>query len=192
MFAYNPGVYDQSGQIIADGTTRAAAINAQMLNDLGKNVGDGMKKAASAVAGFAMGGPAGAAMAAQGGSRGGSDSADSVIGSFVNAYANDKALRAKGEAYGDFMKRHGQQLGFDPGYLEDFLKRDPREQAMIGDSIIGMQNTGNRLMSLNYMNQQANLFGGGRGTGAGGGTASGGGGSQRGYQVGQGWVGYGS
>ena len=95
-----------------------------------------------------------------------------VISQFAGAYAADKALKAKGEAYGDFMKRHGQQLGFDPGYLEDFLKRDPREQAMIGDNIIGMQNTGNRLMSLNYMNQQANLFSGGRGTGGGGGGAS--------------------
>lgn len=95
-----------------------------------------------------------------------------VISQFAGAYAEDKALKAKGEAYGDFMKRHGQQLGFDPGYLEDFLKRDPREQAMIGDNIIGMQNTGNRLMSLNYMNQQANLFSGNRGTGAGGGGAS--------------------
>ena len=95
-----------------------------------------------------------------------------VISQFAGAYAADKALKAKGEAYGDFMKRHGQQLGFDPGYLEDFLKRDPREQAMIGDNIIGMQNTGNRLMSLNYMNQQANLFSGNRGTGGGGGGAS--------------------
>lgn len=91
------------------------------------------------------------------------------IGQFAGQYAENKALQAKGEAYGDFMKRHGQQLGFDPGYLEDFLKRDPREQAMIGDNIIGMQNTGNRLMGLNYMNQQANLFSGGRGSGAGGG-----------------------
>lgn len=94
-----------------------------------------------------------------------------IISQFAGAYAADKALKAKGAAYGDFMKRHGQQLGFDPGYLEDFLKRDPREQAMIGDNIIGMQNTGNRLMSLNYMNQQANLFGGNRGNGAGGGGA---------------------
>ena len=96
----------------------------------------------------------------------------SVISQFAGAYAADKALKAKGEAYGDFMKRHGQQLGFDKNYLDDFLKRDPREQAMIGDNIIGMQNTGNRLMSLNYMNQQANLFGGNRGTGGGGGGAS--------------------
>jgi hypothetical protein len=93
----------------------------------------------------------------------------SVITQFAGAYAADKALQAKGAAYGDFMKRHGQQLGFDPGYLEDFLKRDPREQAMIGDNIIGMQNTGNRLMGLNYMNQQANLFSGNRGSGTGGG-----------------------
>ena len=93
----------------------------------------------------------------------------SVITQFAGAYAADKALQAKGAAYGDFMKRHGQQLGFDPGYLEDFLKRDPREQAMIGDNIIGVQNAGNRLMGLNYMNQQANLYAGNRGTGAGGG-----------------------
>ena len=98
----------------------------------------------------------------------------SVITQFAGAYAADKALQAKGAAYGDFMKRHGQQLGFDPGYLEDFLKRDPREQAMIGDNIIGVQNAGNRVMGLNYMNEQAKLYAGNRGTGAGGrGWASG-------------------
>ena len=67
------------------------------------------------------------------------------------------------------MKRHGQQLGFDPGYLEDFLKRDPREQAMIGDNIIGVQNAGNRVMGLNSMQYQANLYAGNRGSGTGGG-----------------------
>ena len=92
-----------------------------------------------------------------------------TIAQFAKSYADDKSLKAKGAAYGDFMKRHGQQLGFDPGYLEDFLKRDPREQAMIGDNIIGMQNTGNRLMGLNSMQYQANLYAGNRGSGTGGG-----------------------
>jgi hypothetical protein len=82
------------------------------------------------------------------------------ITQFAGAYAENKAMDAKGAAYGDFLKNHGEQLGFKPEYLQDFLKKKPREQAMIGDQIIGMQNTGSKLMSLNYMNQQANAFGG--------------------------------
>jgi hypothetical protein len=96
-----------------------------------------------------------------------------AITTLAGAYAQGEATKAKGGAYADFMSRHGEQLGFDPGYLEDFLKKKPYEQAMIGDSIIGMQNTGSKLMSLNYMNQQANAFGN-RGPGAGGGGAGGG------------------
>jgi hypothetical protein len=96
------------------------------------------------------------------------------ITQFAGAYAENKAMDAKGAAYGDFLKNHGEQLGFKPEYLQDFLKKKPREQAMIGDNIIGMQNTGSKLMSLNYMNQQANAFGGrSDGTGAGGGTQPG-------------------
>ena len=170
MFQYNPGVYDQGGQILADSATRTAAIQAQMMSDFGKNVSSGMKKAASAVAGFAMGGPAGAAMAAQGaGGGGGGEGADSVIGAFVQAYGNNKALEAKGKAYGDFMSKHGEQLGFNPEYLKDFAARDPREQAMIGDNIIGMQNAGSWVSRNQYLNQQANLYGRGTGTGTGGG-----------------------
>ena len=172
MFAYNPTVNDQSGAILAQGQLGAAQADAAMMQQLGRDISKPIRTAGRAAAGFAMGGPAGAAMAVRGGDEegggaGGGD--DSVIGSFVSAYANNKALEAKGAAYGDFMKRHGQQLGFDPGYLEDFLKRDPREQAMIGDNIIGVQNAGNRVMGLNYMNEQAKLYAGNRGTGAGGG-----------------------
>jgi hypothetical protein len=77
-----------------------------------------------------------------------------AIMGLAGSYAESKALDAKGAAYGDFMKRHGEQLGFDPGYLEDFLKKKPREQAMIGDSIIGMQNTGRNLMSQQIVGMQ--------------------------------------
>jgi hypothetical protein len=157
MFAYNPTVDDRSGEIKADGITSTAAINAAMMQQLGKDISKPIRTIGQAAAGFAMGGPAGAAMAAGGGGGGGADEG-SVLGSFINAYANNKALEAKGTAYADFMKQHGEQLGFDPTYLQDFLKKKPREQAMIGDNIIGMQNTGTRLMGLNYMNQQANLY----------------------------------
>ena len=171
MFAYNPTVNDQSGAILAQGQLGAAQADAAMMQQLGRDISKPIRTAGRAAAGFAMGGPAGAAMAVRGGDEeggGGGGGDDSVIGSFVSAYANDKALRAKGEAYGDFMSKHGEQLGFNPEWLKDFAGRDPREQAMIGDNIIGMQNTGNRLMGLNSMQYQANLFSGGRGTGAGG------------------------
>lgn len=39
MFAYNPGVNDQSGQIIAQGAQNAAQVNAQMLSDFGQSIG---------------------------------------------------------------------------------------------------------------------------------------------------------
>jgi len=151
----------------------AAQANAQMYNQLGEDVGGTIRKAGQAVAGFAMGGPAGAAMAMQGGGErggrgGGGSSADSVLGSFVAAYADNKALEAKGSAYGDFMKRHGDQLGFDPEWIKGFLSESPRQQAMIGDSIIGMQNTGRSLMSQQIVDRQMG-GGGNRGTGGGGG-----------------------
>jgi hypothetical protein len=77
-----------------------------------------------------------------------------AAGALAGQYAENKALDAKGTAYADFMKSHGEQLGFDPNYLEDFLKKKPREQAMIGDSIIGMQNTGRNIMSQQIVGMQ--------------------------------------
>jgi hypothetical protein len=183
MFAYNPGVYDTSGEYLAKGALGAAQANQQMYEQIGEDVGGTIRKAGQAVAGFAMGGPAGAAMAMQGGGErggrgGGGSSADSVLGSFVSAFANNKALEAKGSAYGDFMKRHGDQLGFDPEWIKGFLSESPRQQAMIGDSIIGMNNTGRSLMSQQIVDRQMG-GGGNRGTGGGGGAGD--------YLVGQGW-----
>jgi len=176
MFAYNPGVYDTSGEYLAKGALGAAAANQQMYEQIGEDVGGTIRKAGEAIAGFAMGGPAGAAMAMQGGGErggrggGGGSSADSVLGSFVAAYADNKALEAKGSAYGDFMKRHGDQLGFDPEWIKGFLSESPRQQAMIGDSIIGMQNTGRSIMSQEIVGMQMapRTAGPATGTGAGG------------------------
>ena len=184
MFQYNPTVNNISGQIYGQGLERAAAYNAdairaqaeadliraqrrhQAIMDGAGLVGDIAKTAV----GFATGGPAGAAMAGGGGG-GGAD--DSVIASFVNSYANNKALEAKGTAYGDFMKRHGDQLGFDPEWIKGFLSESPRQQAMIGDSIIGMQNTGRSLMSQQIVDMQMNR-GGSPGSGGGAGSSAGG------------------
>jgi hypothetical protein len=111
------------------------------------------------------------------------------IMTLMGGFAENQAMNAKGKAYGDFLKSHGQQLGFQPEYLENLLKQKPRDLAMVGDSIL-MGNMGNRMMSLNHLNRQAELYPGrGAGGGAGGGGAGGG---QKGYMPGQGWVGYGN
>jgi hypothetical protein len=117
MFNYDPGVNDESGKILGGAIMGTAQTNAQMMGDLGQNIGN-------------------------------------TIASFAGAFANNKALEAKGTAYGDFMKRHGDQLGFDPEWIKGFLSESPRQQAMIGDSIIGMQNTGRQMMNMNYLNAQ--------------------------------------
>jgi hypothetical protein len=103
------------------------------------------------------------------------------IGTLMGAFAENEATNAKGKAYGDFLKKHGSQLGFDPGYLDDLLKKKPRELALVGDGILGMNNMGRQVMSNQYLQNQ---MGGGGGYGSGGG----GGGSRAGdYVVGQGW-----
>jgi uncharacterized protein YjbJ (UPF0337 family) len=95
-----------------------------------------------------------------------------AIGQFAGQFADNKALEAKGSAYGDFMKRHGDQLGFDPEWIKGFLSESPRQQAMIGDSIIGMQNTGRSLMNMNYLNAQMGPRTAGPATGTGAGAAA--------------------
>jgi hypothetical protein len=97
------------------------------------------------------------------------------ITQFAGAYADNKAMEAKGSAYGDFLKRHGEQLGLDGEYLDGLLKMKPRELAVAGDSFLGMGNAGNRLMGLNSMQYQANLYSGNRGSGGGGGGMGSGG-----------------
>ena len=94
------------------------------------------------------------------------------ITGLMGAFVENEAMNAKGKAYGDFLKKHGSQLGFDPGYLDDLLKKKPRELAMVGDGILGMNNMGRQVMSNQYLQNQ---MGGGGGYGSGGG---GGGGSQ--------------
>lgn len=170
MFAYNPTVNNQSGAILAQGTLGAAQANAAMLKQLGHDISKPIREAGQAVAGFAMGGPAGAAMAARGGDQeggGGGGGADSVIGSFVSAYANNKALDAKAAAYGDFLSRHGKQLGFDPTYIKEFANAPRDQQLAAGDMLTGQ--FGQQVGRMQYLNTQGSIFGGNRGTGGGGG-----------------------
>ena len=136
MFSYNPGVYDQSGQILADSTTRAAAVNAQMLNDLGKNVGSGMKKAASAAIGFATGGPAGAAMAVQNANQ---ENGGGFLDTIVNSYAKKEQDKADSKIYGSLLKVIAPAFGKDgAGILDTFNSfENDSERADFGRTIAG-------------------------------------------------------
>jgi hypothetical protein len=153
MFAYNPGVYDQSGQILADSTTRTAAINAQMLNDLGKNIGSGMKKAASAAVGFATGGPAGAAMAMKGANEEGGSFLDTI----VSSYAKKEQDKSDSKIYGNLMKIVAPAFGKDgDSLLEQWnsLESDS-DRASFGSSLLGSLGTiSNMYMAKGRMGMQ--------------------------------------
>jgi hypothetical protein len=133
MFSYNPGVYDQSGQILADSMTQTAATQAQMYNDLGKNIGSGVKKAASAAIGFATGGPAGAAMAMQGANEEGGSFLDTI----VSSYAQKEQDKSDSKIYGNLMKIVAPAFGKDgDSMLEQWnsLESD-RDRAQFGSSL---------------------------------------------------------
>lgn len=112
----------------------------------------------------------------------------SVIQQFAGMYAENKALDAKAGAYKDFLGRHGAQLGLDPEWIKGFAKAPRDQQLAAGDLLTG--NLGQRYFGYNYLVKQNEMYPRTGGGGAGAGGAAGGGGSQRGYQVGQGWVGY--
>jgi hypothetical protein len=135
MFSYNPGVYDQSGQILADSITQTAATQAQMYNDLGKNIGSGVKKAASAAIGFATGGPAGAAMAMKGANEEGGSFLDTI----VSSYAKKEQDKSDSKIYGNLMKIVAPAFGKEgDGILQTYneLETDA-ERAEFGRTIAG-------------------------------------------------------
>jgi len=195
MFAYNPTVNNRAGEIYGTNLKEAATYDADAIRtraeaDLAKAlrqhqgiidgvglVGDAAKK----VVGFMVGGPAGAMAASSMGGGGGGGSAgggDGLLGSIISSFANKKAMDAKDRAYTSFFDKHGKDLGFDPNYLDE-LKAMSRDDRLMAFDLMTSQ-PGQRLGSMAYMNQQANLYGGGRGTGGGGG---GGGGSEPFYTV---------
>ena len=135
MFSYNPGVFDQSGQILADSMTQTAATQAQMYNDLGKNIGSGVKKAASAAIGFATGGPAGAAMAMKGANEEGGSFLDTI----VSSYAKKEQDKSDSKIYGNLMKIVAPAFGKEgDGILQTYneLETDA-ERAEFGRTIAG-------------------------------------------------------
>jgi len=104
----------------------------------------------------------------------------SVIKQFAGAYAENKALDAKAAAYGDFLNRHGRQLGFDPEWIKGFAKAPRDQQLAAGEMLTGQ--FGQQIGRMTYLNRSGEIYGGG---GSGGGGGGGGGGGS--YTVGKGW-----
>jgi hypothetical protein len=140
MFAYNPQVTDRSGEFLAAGRLGAAQSNAQMLEQLGEDIGGTIRSAGSAAAGFAMGGPAGAAMAMRGGGgegRGGG-APSSVLDSIFSAYAENQQVKNDAKIYGELLKFAGPAIGDTKGeVLNSYKQMDEREQAAFGRTLFG-------------------------------------------------------
>ena len=135
MFAYNPGVNDQSGQIIAQGAQNAAQINAQMLAQFGQ-----------------------------------------TIATFADSYVQGKEKQAKAKGYSEFLGMHGETLGIQPEWLEQYKKKPPAEQIALGDMLVNsFLPHQQRMEYANTMMSRADSTRAGAGGGAGD------------YVVGQGW-----
>lgn len=156
MFNYDPSVYDQGGQILADSATRTAAIQAQMMSDFGKNVGSGMRKAASAAIGFATGGPAGAAMAVKNANQ---ENGGGFLDTIVNSYAKKEQDKSDAKIYGNLMKIIAPAFGKEgDGILQQFngLESDA-ERAEFGRTIAGSLGViGNMYAQTNRLGLQQN------------------------------------
>jgi len=164
MFAYNPGVIDRSGEFLAQGMVGAAQANQQMYEQLGENVGGTIRKAGAAAAGFAMGGPAGAAMAMQGGGerggRGGGGAPDSILSSIVGAYAENKAMETKAKSYDKIADILGSSMfSGNRGAMQAFADlratEDPREKVMGYEQLFSMLGPmSNMMMAQNRLGVQ--------------------------------------
>jgi hypothetical protein len=132
-----------------------------MLEQLGEDIGGTIRSAGSAAAGFAMGGPAGAAMAMQGGGgegRGGGagGAGGSILESIVGAYAQKEQDKSDSKIYGNLMKIVAPAFGKNgDAILEQYnsLESD-RERAQFGGTLFSsLGQISNMFMAQGRMEQ---------------------------------------
>jgi hypothetical protein len=165
MFQYNPTVNNISGQIYGQGLERAAGYDAQgilaqaeadliraqrrhqaILDGAGL-VGDVAKTAV----GFAVGGPAGAAMASGGGGEGGGGG---LLSTIANLYADKKSMETKAKSYDKIGEILGSAMFSknDPGMgalAELRASEDPREKVMGYEQLFSMLGPMSNMMMAN-------------------------------------------
>lgn len=64
------------------------------------------------------------------------DDIGGAIASLAGSYVQGKQMKAKAEGYADFLGMHGEQLGFNPEWLNEFKKKSPMQQIQLGDMLI--------------------------------------------------------
>jgi hypothetical protein len=148
MFAYNhqpnrfgenlAAGYMSAANSQANAITQEAAIRAAMDAERGQMIGDGITAIgdkAKKVAAFLVGGPAGAAMASDGGG--------GLLDTFIGAYAKKEQDKADSKIYGNLMKIVAPAFGKDgDSLLEQWnsLESDS-DRASFGSSLLGSLGT---------------------------------------------------
>jgi hypothetical protein len=148
MFSYSPIEPDQSGRIVAGGQLGAAQTNAQMMADLGEDIGSTIRNIGSAAVGFAGGGPAGAAGAMQ---RGGGDAGGSLLSSILGAYKQKEQDKSDAKIYGNLLKIIGPAFGEQGGaIMEQYnsLESD-RQKSQFGATLMDFIGPYSNLMMAN-------------------------------------------
>lgn len=178
MFSYNPTVQNNAGEIaarnqmagaqsLANAQMQAAEIEAEGRRRRQEQTAQLIGTALSTGVGFAVGGPVGAGLALAGGVAGmaggsGGSSIGSAIETLASGYANNQAIKAKDNAYMGFFKRHGEDMGFKPEYLDELKNMNREDRVAAFDVMTGA--AGQRVNSNNYLERQAELYGRGAAT----------------------------
>jgi len=147
MFAYNPTTQNIAGEIAARNAmieaeaqsqaimARAAEHNRkmQLISDGMGFVGDTAKK----VAGFMVGGPAGAAMASGMGGGGGEGGGGGLLDTIIGAYAQKEQDKSDSKIYGNLMKVVAPAFGEDGDAIMEQWKslESDRDKARFGSTL---------------------------------------------------------
>lgn len=102
----------------------------------------------------------------------------SAVVSLAGAYGASKAQAAELQGYDEVFKMHGTQMGFSGEDIDRFLKMPDQQRRAAYTSLY--ENYLPQRYKMDYLNRSGEIYG----------RTGGGGDAQKGYQVGQGWMGY--
>lgn len=100
------------------------------------------------------------------------------IAQFADAYVQGQERKAKAKGYADFLGMHGETLGINSDWLEEYKKKPVNEQIAMGDMLVNSylphaqrMEYANTIMARRAVPVSPGTTGGGGGMGAGGGSS---------------------